>query len=196
MHVERVTLTGRRIELRPLDRADTSALMAIGLNPELWRLTTKMIQTEQDMLDYVDTALKEESQGVALPFVTTLRETGEIVGSTRFAAIVPAHKRLEIGWTWITPAWQRSFVNTEAKFLMLTHAFETLGCNRVEFKTSHRNNKSQSALERIGAKREGTFRNHMIHIDGTPRHSVYFSIIREEWPEVKATLRKAVQRSV
>jgi RimJ/RimL family protein N-acetyltransferase len=130
-----------------------------------------------------------------LPFVTIERASGRVVGSTCYLAIEPAHKRLEIGSTWITPSQQRSPVNTEAKLLQLGHCFETLGCNRVEFKTDSRNAQSRAALARIGAKQEGIFRAHMVMPDGVLRDSVYFSVVAPEWPDVKARLLQKIARS-
>jgi RimJ/RimL family protein N-acetyltransferase len=121
-------------------------------------------------------------------FVTVAKAIGRVVGSTSYLNIDRQHRRVEIGGTWTTPAWQRSAINTEAKYLQLRHAFETLGCIRVEFKTDALNSKSRQALARIGATEEGTFRNHMIMPDGRIRHSVYFSITDDEWPRVKAHL--------
>ena len=142
------------------------------------------------MRNYVETALRLQAEGTALPFATVLNETDQVVGSTRFANIDRENKHMEIGWTWIGKAWQRTAVNTEAKYLMLRHAFEKLGCIRVEFKTDSLNQQSRNALLRIGAKEEGTFRNHMITSDGRFRHSVYFSVIDSEWPEVKGRLEE------
>ena len=164
-------------------------LCAVGLEPDLWRWSPTQIRTREDMRDYVDTALQAQMQGTALPFATILKQTGSVVGSTRFANIDRQNRRVEIGWTWIGLPWQRRVVNTEAKYLMLSHAFQ-LGCIRVEFKTDSLNEKSRQALLRIGAKEEGTFRNHMIVRDGRYRHSVYFSVIEIEWPEVKARLKE------
>ena len=121
----------------------------------------------------------------ALPFATVDRKSGKPIGSTRYGNIVPEHKRVEIGWTWISPALQRSAINTEAKFLMLRYAFETLGCNRVELKTNSLNMRSRAAILRIGAKEEGTLRSHMVNPDGSLRDTVYFSIIAPEWPDVR-----------
>ncbi len=147
------------------------------------------------MRKYIETSLELQSRGVALPFATIERATGKVVGSTRFANIERDHRRLEIGWTWIARPWQRTPINTEAKYLMLRHAFETLSCIRVEFKTDSLNNQSQVALERIGAKQEGVFRNHMITSSGRIRHSVYSSITDSEWPLVKASLVEKLSRS-
>ncbi|MGB2868110.1 MAG: GNAT family protein [Bacteroidota bacterium] len=140
------------------------------------------------MRQYIETALSERDAGKSLPFITIEKNSGKAVGSSRYGNIALEHRRLEIGWTWIAPEWQRTAVNTEAKLLMLTHAFEQLHCIRVEFKTDSLNERSQKALKRIGAKEEGIFRNHMITPGGRIRHSVYFSITDAEWPEVKRSL--------
>ena len=132
--------------------------------------------------------------GTALPFATVDRKSGRAIGSTRFGNIVPEHKRIEIGWTWISPQFQRSAVNTEAKFLMLRYAFERLGCNRVELKTNSLNMRSRNAILRIGAKEEGTLRSHMINPDGTLRDTVYYSILAPEWPDVRARLEARLAR--
>jgi len=134
------------------------------------------------------------AKGTLLPFATIERASGRIVGTTSYLAIEPAHKRLEIGGTWITPSHQRSPVNTEAKLLQLTHCFEVLGCNRVEFKTDSRNARSRVALARIGATEEGTFRAHMVMPDGVLRSSVYFSVIASEWPVMKQRLVQKLAR--
>ena len=142
------------------------------------------------MKKYIDTALKDFSDGKALPFAIIEKGSNTAVGSTRFGNIERTHRRVEIGWTWIAKQWQRTFINTEAKYLLLSHAFDTLGCLRVEFKTDSTNSRSRNALMRIGAKEEGVFRNHMIMSGGRIRHSVYFSIIDSEWNEVKRELEK------
>jgi RimJ/RimL family protein N-acetyltransferase len=140
------------------------------------------------MESYVRGALAEQEAGQALPFATIDKASGRVVGSTRFAAIEPQHRRVEIGWTWVAPRWQRTPVNTEAKYLMLRHAFEQWGCVRVEFKTDVLNTRSRQALLRIGAKEEGTLRSHMITATGRIRDTVYFSVLASEWPAVRAAL--------
>ena len=137
---------------------------------------------------YVRAALADEAAGTALPFVTVDKKSSTVVGSTRFGNIDTANRKAEIGWTWITPAFQRTFVNTEAKLLMLTHAFEVWGCIRVELKTDANNARSRAAIVRIGGVEEGTLRNHMITDTGRYRESVYFSIVDSEWPGVKEGL--------
>jgi RimJ/RimL family protein N-acetyltransferase len=140
------------------------------------------------MARYVEGALRDRDAGVAMPFVTVDRESGRVIGSTRFGNIDPANRRVEIGWTWITPAFQRTWVNSEAKYLMLRHAFEVWQCFRVELKTDALNEKSRTAMKRIGAKEEGTLRRHMVTWTGRVRDSVYYSILDSEWPEVRAKL--------
>jgi RimJ/RimL family protein N-acetyltransferase len=165
-----------------------------GLDERLWQVTTTVIRNREDMRQYLEEALDLQSAGTALSFVIIEKSTMRAVGSTRYANVAKPHRRLEIGWTWITPHWQRTYVNTEAKYLLLRHAFETLGCIRVEFKTDSRNEQSRKALAGIGATEEGTMRNHMIVPGGRIRHSVYFSIIDSEWPEVKKRLEERLRR--
>jgi N-acetyltransferase len=193
MQIAPVTLEGRIIRLEPLSLEHLEGLCAIGLDPELWRWTTSVVRTAEDMRAYVETALRSQEEGTALPYATVWKESGKVVGSTRFGNIDAENRRVEIGWTWVGTPWQRTPINTEAKYLMLRHAFETLGCIRVEFKTDSFNDKSRKALLRIGAKEEGTFRNHMVVHDGRYRHSVYFSIIESEYPAVKILLEEKLQ---
>ncbi len=188
MKLAPVTLEGRVVRLEPLGLRHLDALCAAGLDPSLWALTTIRVASREDMRRYVESALADQAAGIALPFATVERASGTVVGSTRFGSAAPEHARVEIGWTWIAPAWQRTAVNTEAKYLMLCHAFDTLGCRRVELKTSARNLRSQAAMRRIGATEEGTLRKHMINADGSARDSVYFSVIDDEWPRVRARL--------
>ena len=184
-----VTLDGKFVRMEPMLMGHLDALCKIGLDERLWSVTMTLVKTREDMKKYIETALKEQSEGKSLPFVTVLKSENIVVGSSRFGNIDRANKRMEIGWTWVGVPWQRSVVNTEAKLLMLTHAFETLGCIRVEFKTDKLNDKSRAALARIGAKEEGVFRNHQIvpH-SGRIRDSVYFSVIDKEWGDVKSKL--------
>jgi RimJ/RimL family protein N-acetyltransferase len=188
-----VTLEGRRVRLEPLTLAHVDPLCEIGLEPEIWRFTASRVTNRDEMRDFVKEALDWQRAGTAIPFATIDRESGRVVGTTRFANIVVEHRRAEIGWTWIMPAFQRTHVNTEAKYLMLRHAFETLGWIRVELKTSALNVKSRAAILRIGATEEGTLRRHMVNADGTRRDSVYFSVIDEEWPAVKQRLEERLR---
>jgi N-acetyltransferase len=164
------------------------ALSRVGLKPELWRWTQASIATPDDMRAYALQALDELHRGVSLPFVIITQGSGEVVGSTRYGNIDPPNRRLEIGWTWITPAYQRTAVNTEAKLLLLSHAFERLGAHRVELKTDALNEKSRKAILRLGAVEEGIFRKHIVTASGRVRDTVYYSIIDTEWPAVKARL--------
>jgi N-acetyltransferase len=194
MQITPIILQGTHVRLEPLSLDHLDGLCEVGLHPEIWRWAPAPITTAEEMRNYVETALRWQAEGTALPFATVLNETDRIVGSTRFANIDRENKHLEIGWTWIGKGWQRTAVNTEAKCLMLRHAFEQLGCIRVEFKTDSLNEKSRSALLRIGAKEEGTFRNHMITSSGRYRHSVFFSVIETEWPEVRRQLEERLAR--
>jgi RimJ/RimL family protein N-acetyltransferase len=195
MNIHPITLDGRGVRLEPLTQAHHAQLCEIGLDDELWRLTTTIIRTSEDMKEYIDAAVKDFSEGKTLPFAIIEKSTNKAVGSTRFGTIETTHRRVEIGWTWIARQWQRTFINTETKYLLLSHAFDTLRCIRVEFKTDSANSGSRRALIRIGAKEEGVFRNHMIMPDGRIRHSVYFSIIDSEWNEVKRELEKKLARA-
>ena len=195
MDLAPVVLEGEVVRLEPLRLEHHAALSDVGLDPSLWALTTIRVQTPADMRAYIEDALAEQQAGVSLPFATVERTTGRVLGSTRFGNITPAHRRVEIGWTWIAPAWQRTAVNTEAKLLMLRHAFDTLGCRRVELKTSALNVRSRNAMLRIGATEEGTLRQHMINSDGSNRDSVYFSILDGEWPVVQARLQAMLHRA-
>lgn len=195
MNIHPIILEGKGVRLEPLTQAHHAQLCEIGLDDELWRLTTTIIRTPEDMKKYIDAAAKDFSDGKALPFAIIEKASGKAVGSTRFGNIDPTHRRVEIGWTWIARQWQRTFINTETKYLLLSHAFDTLGCMRVEFKTDSTNSRSRNALMRIGAKEEGVFRNHMIMPGGRIRHSVYFSIIDSEWNEVKRELEKKLAKT-
>jgi RimJ/RimL family protein N-acetyltransferase len=190
MNVEEVTLEGARLRLEPLTRSHQAMLCAVGLDDELWRWIPKPVRTAEEMAEYVAFALAEQAAGRALPFAIIDKATGQAIGSTRYGAIEPAHRRVEIGWTWLAKPYHRTAANTEAKYLLLRHAFETLACIRVELKTDSLNERSRAAICRIGAREEGILRNHMITASGRLRHTVYYSIIAEEWPEVKQGLER------
>jgi RimJ/RimL family protein N-acetyltransferase len=193
MLIKPVTLEGKFIRLEPLSLEHNAGLCEVGLDEELWRWTTQPVRTAEEMRAYVQAALDEQARGAALPFATIEKPSGRLIGSTRYGNIDRANRRVEIGWTWLGLKWQRTAANTEAKYLMLRHAFETWGCIRVEFKTDSLNEKSRAALLRIGAEEEGIFRNHMITSTGRFRHSVYFSIINSDWPAVKARLEQKLE---
>ena len=194
MNVRPVTLEGSHVRLEPLAPGHLDALCEAGLDPELWKITMTLIRSRHEMNQYILTAFNEQREGRSLPFAIIEKQSGKAIGSTRYGNIDIVNKRVEIGWTWIGRKWQRTAVNTETKYLLLTYAFETLGCIRVEFKTDSLNNQSRHALLRIGAKEEGILRNHMIAPGGRLRHSVYFSIIDSEWPEAKKNLEQKLRR--
>jgi RimJ/RimL family protein N-acetyltransferase len=190
MLVEPITLDGQHVRLEPLSLAHHAQLCAVGLDEELWRWVVQPVRTPEEMRAYIEDALQAQAAGTALPFSTIEKVTGRAIGSTRFGNIDRVNRHVEIGWTWLGLKWQRTAANTEAKYLMLRHAFEPWGCIRVEFKTDSLNAPSRQALLRIGAKEEGIFRNHMITSTGRIRHSVYYSIIDSEWPKLKTHLEK------
>ncbi|HKQ07026.1 MAG TPA: GNAT family protein [Blastocatellia bacterium] len=188
MKIQPVTLTGRAVRLVPLKLDHVPALASVGLFPELWELQPRAIDTHEAMLRYVAAALEAQRQGTALPFAMVDQASSAVIGSTRYMDIAPQHRRLEIGATWVTPAFQRTAANTEAKLLLLTHAFESLGVQRVVFKTDALNVRSQAALARIGAVEEARFRRHLIADTGRARDMVYYAILSDEWLAVKARL--------
>ena len=190
MRIESVILEGESIRLEPLRVEHVESLWQAGNDESLWRWTANVITSEVEMRDYVETALDEQRRAVSLPFVTVEKSANRIVGSTRFGNIDVKNRRAEIGWTWINPRWQRSRINTEAKFLMFRHAFETWKCIRVELKTDVLNEKSRNAIRRIGAIEEGVLRRHAITDTGRIRDTVYFSVLDAEWAAVKSNLER------
>ena len=183
-----VTLHGSAVRLEPLTPAHADVLAEAALDPELWRITVERIDDRASLDAYIARALAQQATGTALPYALVEPATGRGIGSTRFGNAELAHGRIEIGWTWVGRAWQRTRVNTEAKYLLLRHAFDTLGLTRVELKTDAINARSRAAILRIGATEEGTLRRHTRTWDGRLRDSVYFSIIAEEWPAVRRRL--------
>jgi RimJ/RimL family protein N-acetyltransferase len=188
MEIEPIILENDFVSLAPLTDDYLEALFEAGLEETVWRWSPEPITTPEAMKKYIETALDEQKRGVSLPFVTIEKTTNKVVGATRFGNIDTVNRRAEIGWTWINPAWQRTYVNTGAKLIMLTHAFETWKCIRVEFKTDALNENSRNAILRLGAKQEGILRQHMICQSGRLRDSVYFSILDNEWHNVKENL--------
>jgi N-acetyltransferase len=193
MVIAPVILEGRHVRLEPLAPEHAAGLAEVGLDAELWKWIPTPVRTPEEMSGYVQTALDEQLKGSALPFVLIERATGRVIGSTRYGNIDRDHYRVEIGWTWVARQWQRTAINTEAKYLLLRHAFESLKCIRVELKTDSLNERSRAAILRVGATEEGTFRNHMITASGRIRHTVYFSILDSEWPQVKARLEEKLR---
>jgi RimJ/RimL family protein N-acetyltransferase len=190
---ESVRLDGEHVRLEPLSLEHLDGLCAVGLDPDLWQWTAGRVDTRDEMRRYVENALERAAEGTAIPFATIERREGRVIGSTRFGSIAWEHRRVEIGWTWIARAWQRTAINTEAKYLMLRHAFETMGCVRVELKTDALNARSRAAILRIGATEEGVLRQHMITTGDRLRDTVYFSIIDGEWPRVRAHLESLLR---
>jgi len=193
--VEPVTLMGKVVRLEPLSLAHVADLCEVGLDDDIWRyMLYGWVRTPQDMQRWVESMLALQEKGTDLPFAVIHLASNRAIGATRYLEIRPADRGLEIGGTWYGKAYQRTAVNTESKYLLLKHAFEQLGCIRVQFKTDLRNVRSQQAIERLGAVKEGILRNHRILPDGTIRHSVYYSIIAEEWPAVKARLEQFLEK--
>jgi len=193
MVIAPVILDGRHVRLEPLALEHAAGLAEVGLDAELWKWIPTPVRTPEEMSGYVQTALDDRTRGSSLPFVLIERATGRVIGSTRYGNIDRDHYRVEIGWTWVARQWQRTPINTEAKYLLLRHAFESLKCIRVELKTDSLNERSRAAILRVGATEEGTFRNHMITASGRIRHTVYFSILDSEWPQVKVRLEAKLQ---
>ena len=192
--IEPVTLQGALVRLEPLSLDHLPGLAEVALDPVIWQWTTARPTTTGELRAWAETALGNRDAGNEFPFATIDQATGCPIGSSRFMNIALEHHRVEIGWTWVAPAWQRTGANREAKLLMLGHAFGPLGCRRVEFKTDSLNEPSRTALLGIGAQFEGIFRNHMVMPDGRMRHSAYYSVIDEEWPAVKAGLERSLAR--
>ncbi len=193
MVIAPVILEGRHVRLEPLALEHAAGLAEVGLDAELWKWIPTRVRTPEEMSGYVQTALDDRTMGSSLPFVLIEQASGRSIGSTRYGNIDRDHYRVEIGWTWVARQWQRTAINTEAKYLLLRHAFETLKCIRVELKTDSLNDRSRAAILRVGATEEGTFRNHMITASGRIRHTVYFSILDSEWPQVKVRLEAKLQ---
>jgi RimJ/RimL family protein N-acetyltransferase len=186
--VEPVTLTGTVVVLEPLAGSHAEALARAASDGELWNLWFTSVPRPEATADWVAEALDMRERLGALPFVVREQATGDIVGSTRYFNVEPRHRRLEIGHTWYARRVQRTAVNTECKLLLLTHAFEALGCIAVEFRTHWFNFRSRDAIARLGARQDGVLRNHQVMPDGTYRDTVVFSIVESEWPAVKRNL--------
>jgi RimJ/RimL family protein N-acetyltransferase len=193
--VQPVTLTGRFVRLEPMTEAHIPALAEIGVGQDFWDfMLYGRMDTLEDMRAWVLDILERGRRGTDLPFVVIHLASGRVAGATRYLNISARDRGLEIGGTWYGLEFQRTVVNTESKYLLLRHAFETLGAIRVQFKTDLRNERSQRAIERLGAVKEGILRNHMILPDGRIRHSVFYSILDSEWPQVKARLEAMLAR--
>jgi N-acetyltransferase len=168
-------------------------LAAIAFDPDMWTWTLTTMETPDDLRRYLEEALREQREGRSLPFATVDVASGRVAGCTRFGNMDPRNRRVEIGWTWVGREFRRSHVNTEAKYLMLRHAFETWGCVRVELKTNVKNRRSRDAMLRIGAVEEGILRSHAISDRGVVRDTIYYSILADEWPGVRARLLERIR---
>jgi N-acetyltransferase len=189
-----VVLEGNRVRLEPMTQEHLPELAEIAYEPSIWRWTHRRIDTPEDLRTFFRVALAEIAAGTAVVSITRSLATGKIAGSTRLYEISQEHRTMELGGTWLHPDYHRTGINVEAKYLQLTHAFERMNAMRVSLKTHHHNLNSQAAISALGAKFEGIFRNHMIMPDGSSRHSYWYSIVREEWPEVKANLETRLAR--
>ena len=194
MNVKPVVLEGRHVRLEPLSLDHLDCLAEFGLDERLWQWTPHQCRTRNELQDYIEQALALQTSGSALPFATIEKTFGKPIGSTRFGSIDVENRRAEIGWTWIAPSWQRTVVNTEAKYLMFTHAFENWRCTRVELKTDALNEQSRKAILRIGATEEGTLRKHVLTYTGRFRDTVYYSILDTEWPPVRKKLEARLEQ--
>lgn len=190
MKIEPVSLEGSHVRLEPLAQSHHAGLCEVGLDPQIWKLVVHNIATPQQMREYIEQRQAALRNGTELAFATIDKRSGRVVGSTRFMNVDGPNRRVEIGGTFVARPWQRTVVNTEAKYLMLRHAFETWGCNRVELKTDLLNQQSRVAIQRIGAKEEGILRSHMVTWTGRIRDTVYYSIIAPEWPETRSMLER------
>lgn len=195
MNPQPITLNGPFVRLEPLTLDHVPALARVGLDPSIWNWIPTPLPDIDAMRAYVKLALDEQRRGLALPFAIVDATTGEVIGSTRFANIDATNRRLEIGWTWLAVSHQRSAANTNAKRLLLGHAFDALGAMRVELKTDALNEKSRNAILGIGATQEGIFRKHLITASGRVRDTVYFSILDTEWPDVRRRLDARLART-
>ena len=192
--VEPVTLADRGVELRPMGLEHEAGLRAAAADGELWNIRVTSVPEPEQTRKYIEDALAMREAGNRFPFVAVDAATGRVIGSSSYHDIVPALKRVEIGWTWYAKSVQRSHVNTTCKLLLMTHAFETLGCQVVGWRTDNFNFASQAAIERLGAKKDGVIRGHALRRDGTIRDTVMYSLRSGEWPEVKAQLLHSLNK--
>jgi RimJ/RimL family protein N-acetyltransferase len=188
-------LDGARVRLEPMAEAHLAGLEEIAYDERIWRYMLARVKTRDDLRRWMEAALREKETGSCLPWVTFLKSEERVIGSTRFIDLDLRHRTTELGHTWLAPLYHGAGLNAEVKLLQLRYAFDDLGLNRVALKTHHENLQSQAAMRKIGAVEEGTFRNHYLMQDGSTRHSVWFSIIREEWPRVRSLLEERVARA-
>jgi RimJ/RimL family protein N-acetyltransferase len=185
-------LAGLKVRLEPMTMEHLAGLEAVAFDEKIWQYMLARIKTREDLREWMESALALEATGTAMPWVTVLKEGNRVIGSTRFLNFDRRHKTTELGHTWLAPEFHGAGINAEVKLLQLRFGFEELGLNRIALKTHHENLQSQATMRKIGATEEGTFRNHYIMPDGSSRHSVWFSIVREEWPQVRSLLEAQV----
>ena len=183
-------IVGRVVRLEPITPEHEPALWEAAQDERIWETTHLLIRTRDDFAVWMDNALDEQDRRIAAPFVTVDAASGRVLGSTRYGSLRPEHRSLEVGWTWLNPAAWGNGANVEAKLLLLTRAFDDLGCVRVEFKTNATNERSRAALAALPAQFEGVHRKHMIVRDGERRDSAWYSVVDDEWPAVKANLER------
>jgi RimJ/RimL family protein N-acetyltransferase len=194
MLIETPVLEGASLRLEPLSETHLPGLVEIAFDERIWRYMLLSVKTPDDLRCWLGSALQAKAAGSTMPWATVLKAENRVIGSTRFLDLDMKHRTVEIGHTWLVPDYHGTGLNPEAKLLQLTYAFEELRMNRVALKTHHQNLQSQAAMRKMGAIEEGTFRNHYVMPDGSLRHSVWFSIIREDWPQVKSRLEQRLQR--
>jgi len=194
MLIETPILEGAILRLEPLSETHLPELQKIAFDERIWRYMLTVVKTPEDLRHWLDSALQAKAAGNTMPWATVLMSENRVIGSTRFLDLDLKNRTVEIGHTWLAPEFHGTELNPEAKLLQLTYAFEELKLNRVALKTHHENLQSQAAMRKMGAIEEGTFRNHYVMPDGSLRHSVWFSIIREDWPQVKSRLEERLQR--
>lgn len=187
-------LTGSSIVLVPLEESHREELRKALHHPEIWEYTWRQISSEKDLDEIISLALEQKKQGTHIPFTILEKVSGKVIGTTRIGDIDVTNRNAEIGWTWLSPAYWRTRVNTECKYLLLQYCFEQAEAIRVQFSVSGRNERSQKALERIGAKKEGVFRKHRIKSDGSVHDNVFYSILDTEWSEVREKLKHLLER--
>jgi RimJ/RimL family protein N-acetyltransferase len=196
MLIETPVLEGARLRLEPLSETHLPGLEKIVFDERIWRYMLTSVKTPHDLRGWLDSAMEAKATGSVMPWATVLKAENRVIGSTRFLDLDLNHRTVEIGHTWLSPAFHGAELNPEAKLLQLTYAFEELRMNRVALKTHHENLQSQAAMRKMGAIEEGTFRNHYVMADGSQRHSVWFSIIREDWPQVRSRLKERLLQRV
>ncbi len=192
--LKNIELEGQIVKLVPLEKSHKKGLLKAAADGKLWELWFTSVPSPKNIDDYIEHALNQKQNGSAFPFVVLDKESGDIIGSTRYCNVHPEHRRLEIGYTWYAKKYQRTGVNTECKYLLLKYAFEDLKCIVVQFLTDWHNLRSRAAIIRLGAKQDGVLRNHRLNADGSYRDSVVFSITEREWVGVKKSLRYAMQK--